>query len=98
MCVTVSPEIEARILAKAEEGGISVDDYLDQLVHENEEIASVVDRLESLPPALSRDEVEEKLGRGLAQYERGEYADGEQFMQELIREIDQGSDRTRRTG
>ena len=98
MSLNLSPEIEARIVEKAGECGISVDDYLDQLIHENEEIASVVSSLESATVALSRDEVAKKLERGLAQHQRGEYVDGEQFMQDLMREIDHSSERPRRTG
>ena len=84
----VSPEIEARIIAKANQSGVSVDDYLDQVVGENEEYSAIVSKFESSATQLSPDALEAKFKRGLAQYERGEFVDGEPFMQDLLRGMD----------
>jgi hypothetical protein len=88
MSLNVSPKIEARIVAKAQEAGISVDDYLEQVVGENEEFAARVRELEANTKPLSGEEIQAKLDRGIAQFERGDYVDGEQFMAELLSGID----------
>ncbi|MEX2263639.1 MAG: hypothetical protein WD696_16910 [Bryobacteraceae bacterium] len=84
MSLNVSPEVEARIVAKAQEAGVSVDDYLEQVVGENEEFGAKVRELEANTKALSREEIQGKLDRGVAQLERGDYVDGEQFMADLL--------------
>jgi hypothetical protein len=88
MSLDISPEIEARIIAKGEQAGLSIDDYLEQVVCETEQF-------EAGP--LSPEDAKAKIDRGLVQLERGEYVDGERFMTELLSGIDD-AERTRRTG
>jgi hypothetical protein len=52
-----------------------VDAYLQGLIQENEELVSILSSLEARAPALSREQVREKLERGIAQLERGEVVD-----------------------
>lgn len=54
MSLNVSPEVETRIVAKAQEAGVSVDDYLEQVLSENEEFAASVRELEAGTKLLSR--------------------------------------------
>jgi hypothetical protein len=84
----ISPEIEARIVAKAQEAGLSIDDYLEHIVNENEQFETAVRKLEASAGRLSQQEANAKMDRGLAQIERGEYVDGERFMRELLSGID----------
>lgn len=97
MSLNMSPEVEARIVAKAQEAGVSVDDYLEQLVSGYEEISLAVSKAEASARPLSGEDAQAKIERGLAQLERGEYVDGEQFMAELLSEMD-GMERKRRDG
>ena len=88
MSPNVSPEVEARIVAKAQEAGVSVDEYLEQVVGENEEFAARVRELDASTTPLSREEIQARLDRGVAQLERGDYVDGEPFMSDLLSGID----------
>jgi predicted transcriptional regulator len=97
MSLDISPEIEARIITKAQESGLSIDDYLEQVVGENEQFEIAVRKLEASAEPLSPEDAKAKIDRGLAQLERGEYVDGERFMTELLSDID-NAERTRRTG
>ena len=90
-------EIEARIIAKAQESGLSIDDYLEQVVCENEQFEIAVPKLEENAEPLSPEDAKAKIDRGLAQLERGKYVDGERFMTDLLSDID-NAERTRRTG
>jgi hypothetical protein len=93
----ISPKIEARIIAKAQEAGLSIDDCLEHVVGENEQFEAAVRKLEVSAGRLSPEEAKAKMDRGLAQIERGEYVDGERFMTELLSSIDD-AEHTRRTG
>jgi predicted transcriptional regulator len=97
MSLDISPEIEARIIAKAQEAALSIDDYLEQVVCENEQFEAAVRKLEASAARWSSEEAEAKIDRGLTQLERGEHVDGERFMTELLSGIDD-AERTRRTG
>lgn len=97
MSLDISPEIEARIIARAQEAGLSIDDYLEQVVCENEQFEAVVRELEASAELLSPEDTDAKINRGLAQLERGDYVDGERFMTELLSSID-NVEHTRRTG
>jgi len=97
MSLDISPEIEARILAGAKEVGLSIDDYLEQVVYEKEQFDAAIGKLEANAKPLSPEEVKAKIDRGLTQLERGEYVDGERFMTELLSHMDD-AERTRRTG
>ena len=88
MSLKVSAETEARIVAKAQEVGASIDDYLEQLVAENEQFAASVRRLADTAEPLSQAEVQAKLDRGAAQLQGGDHVDGEQFMTDLLAGID----------
>ena len=88
MSLKVSAETEARIVAKAQEVGASIDDYLEQLVAENEQFAASVRRLADTAEPLSQAEVQAKLDRGATQLQGGDYVDGEQFMADLLAGID----------
>jgi|HubBroStandDraft_6_1064221.scaffolds.fasta_scaffold382220_2 hypothetical protein len=97
MSLDVSPEIEARIIAKAQEAGLSIDDYLEHVVCETEQFEAAVRKLEESAGRLSPQEAKAKMERGLAQIERSEFVDGERFMTELLSGIDD-AEHTRRTG
>jgi hypothetical protein len=97
MSLDTSPKIEARIIAKAQEAGLSIDDYLEHLLSENEQFETAVRKLEESAGRLSPQEAKAKMDRGLGQIERGEYVDGERFMTELLSSLDD-AERTRRTG
>jgi hypothetical protein len=97
MSLDISPEIEARIVARAQEAGLSIDDYLEHVVFQNEQFDAAISKLEANAKPLSPEEVKTKLDRGLAQLDRGEYVDGERFMTELLSDIDD-VERSRRTG
>jgi predicted transcriptional regulator len=88
MSLDISPEIEARILARAKEAGLSIDDYLEQVVNENEQFDAIINKIEAKTKPLSPEQVKAKIDRGLAQLERGEYVDGERFMKELLSDIE----------
>ncbi len=89
MSLNVSAGVEARLLSNAQQVGVSIDAYLEQVLDESEEFASLVHRLESQHPPTSRDDIQTKVSRGLEQLERGECADGEEFMAGLLTRIDQ---------
>jgi hypothetical protein len=88
MSLNVSSQTEARILARAQEVGVSIDEYLEQLVSENEELAAKVRELENTTELLSHSEVQAKLDRGIAQLQTGDCVAGEQFMSDLLAAID----------
>ena len=90
MSLNVSPEVEARIVANAREAGVPVDDYLEQVLGENEEFATHARHAEAASTPLTREEVQAKIKRGLEQLERGDCADGEPFLAELLASIDAG--------
>jgi hypothetical protein len=77
MTIDLSPEIEARLKAKASAEGISVEAYVEHLVSEEE--ARVI-RLAGFEQAIS-----ERL-RSLSD---GESADGEEVMARLLAELDE---------
>jgi hypothetical protein len=43
MSLNVSAEVEARILANAQQAGVSIEDYLEQVLGESEKVAAVED-------------------------------------------------------
>jgi len=67
MSLNISAEVEARILGNAERAGVSIEDYLDQVLGESEEFAADVRRLEATGTSPSREEIQGKISRGLAQ-------------------------------
>ena len=77
MKVTLKPEIE-RVIAKEVESGRSTnsDEFLDKAVYHY-----LIAR--DLGEAYTREEVEEKIARGLAQAENGETIDGEEAFRQL---------------
>ena len=89
MSLQVSADIEDRIVAKARQAGVSVDAYLQSLLQEDEEVEHILSGIEARAPALSREQVREKLERGVAQLERGEVVDGEEFMSGLLAGVDE---------
>ena len=97
MSLDVSPEIETRIAAKAREAGLSVEDYLELVVDESDEFAANLRTLEATNEPLSREEIQAKIERGLAQLEVGDYVDGEQFMADLLSSVED-AERKRRSG
>jgi hypothetical protein len=97
MSLDVSPKIEARIAAKAREAGLSVEEYLELVVDESDEFAANLRILESANEPLSREEIQAKIDRGLAQLESGDYVDGEQFMADLLSSIED-AERKHRSG
>jgi hypothetical protein len=88
MSLDVSADIEERIVAKARQAGVTVDAYLQGLVQENEDFENILDSLEARAPAISREQVREKIERGIAQLERGDVVDGEEFMAGLLTGVD----------
>lgn len=77
MGLDVSPDLEARIMAKAQAEGASVTAYLERLLEEREELRSAL---------LSN--LRERLDESLRDAERGELADGEEFTASLIGKLD----------
>jgi predicted transcriptional regulator len=77
MTIELSPEIEARLKAKADAEGVSITAYLERLVFE-EEARSI--RLAAFEQAIS-----ERL-RSLS---GGESVDGEEVMARLVAELDE---------
>lgn len=88
MSIDVSAEIEAEIITRAREAGLSVGSYLEQLIRENREVEAILQGISSVPDSLSPEQAQAKINRGLQQLERGEIIDGEQFMTELLSGID----------
>jgi len=97
MSLDISPDIEAHILAQAQRAGLSVEDYLENLLSESETFAADVGRGEAKSEPPSKEEVRVKIDRGLAQMKRGEYVDGERFMEDLLAGVEDTAN-TRRTG
>jgi hypothetical protein len=95
--LNVSAEVEARIVAGAREAGITVEDYLEYLVRENDAVGNVLAELTGNAGTLALEDTQSKIQRGVAQLERGEYVDGEEFMSELLSGIDD-LERSRRAG
>ena len=89
MSLNVSAEVEARILANAQQAGVSIEDYLEQVLRESEEVAADVRRLEASRRSLSLEEIQGKISRGLAQLDCGEYTSGEEFMGDLYSGFDE---------
>ncbi len=90
MSLNVSAEVEARILANAQQAGVSIEAYLEQVLAESEEVAAAVRRLEASQRSLSLEETQGKVSRGLAQLDRGDYTNGEEFMADLLAGLDEG--------
>lgn len=88
MSLNISAEVEARILGNAGQAGVSIEDYLDRVLGESEEFAADVRRLEATGTPPSREEIQGKISRGLAQLDRREYASGEEFMADLLSGVD----------
>jgi len=65
MSLNRSAEVEARILGSAEQAGLSIEDYLDQVLGESEEFAADVRRLEATGASPSREEIQGRISRGL---------------------------------
>ena len=80
--------MEARIIAQASAEGVSVDEYLQDLVSTSEEFVTAMRRLDASFDPLPREAVSAKITRGLEELARGEYVDGETFMDELLSEIE----------
>ena len=77
MKVTLRPEIERLITEEVESGRVTnSDEFLDKAVYHY-----VVAR--DLGEEYTREELEEKIARGLAQAERGEAIDGEEAFRQL---------------
>lgn len=93
MSLNVSAEVEARILANAQQAGVSVEDYLDQVLGESEKVAAIVRRWEASHRSLPLEEIQGKVSRGLAQLDRSEYTNGEEFMADLLAGLDEGKRR-----
>jgi predicted transcriptional regulator len=87
MSLAISPEVEAHIVALAREAGLSVEEYLERLITENRELAAAMRGLMGSAELLPPEEVRLKIERGLAQLERGEYVDGEEFMENLLADL-----------
>ena len=77
MNLTLKPEIE-KLIDDEVKSGRSADpsDFLDKAVYHY-----IVAR--DLGEEYSREEIEEKINRGLAQVERGETVDGNEFFEQL---------------
>jgi antitoxin ParD1/3/4 len=77
MNVTLKPELEKLIEDEVKSGrSSSPDEFLNKAVYHY-----IVAR--DLGEDYSREEIEEKIARGLAQVERGETVDGEEFFEQL---------------
>lgn len=77
MDLTLKPELERLIEAELNSGrSTSPDEFLDKAIYHY-----VIAR--DLGEEYTREEVEEKIARGLAQAERGETIDGEEFFKNL---------------
>jgi Arc/MetJ-type ribon-helix-helix transcriptional regulator len=75
--VTLKPEIEKLIAEEVESGRFTnTDEFLDKAVYHY-----LIAR--DLGEDYTREEVEEKIARGLAQAERGETIDGEEAFRQL---------------
>lgn len=82
MTVRIAPELEAEVQEKAKEGGLSVEAYLERLIHEDEGWS------ESTETPLTEDDPEfadilMAVDEGLAQAERGEGRAAEDVLAEL---------------
>jgi antitoxin ParD1/3/4 len=77
MNVTLKPELEKLIEDDVKSGrSTDPDEFLNKAVYHY-----VVAR--DLGEEYSREEIEEKIARGLAQVERGETVDGDEFFEQL---------------
>lgn len=95
--IDISPKNEARLRARAQAEGVSVDSYLEQVLNEREALHAAADRAAARMPPLSHDETRAKIERGFLQSERGEVRDGETFSAGLLAELDD-LERARRAG
>jgi hypothetical protein len=89
MSIDISPKNEARLRATAQAEGVSVDAYVEQLLNEREELATIVERAAARMPRLSHEETRAKIERGFLQSERGDVDDGEGFSAGLLAELDE---------
>jgi predicted transcriptional regulator len=89
MSTILSPDLEARIRARAEAEGMAVDAHLEHLIEEREIVGAVVERAESRTPSLDDAAIRAKIERGFQQSERGEVVDGEEFAAGLLAELDE---------
>jgi hypothetical protein len=82
--IEISEKNEARFKANAQAQGVSPDAYLEQLMDERDELASIAGRASAGMPMLSIEETRLKIERGFMQSERGEVVDGEEFTSSVL--------------
>lgn len=88
MDLTLKPGLEKVIEAEVDSGrSADPNEFLDKAVYHY-----LLAR--DLGEEYTREEIEEKIARGLAQAERGETVDGEEFFEELRRRGEQLKHRT----
>jgi predicted transcriptional regulator len=87
MSIHLSPQIQARLVARAKAEGLSVDALIERLIEEREEFAATLERAEAHFVPFSREDIQVKIERGFAQSERGEVVDGETFTAGLLSEL-----------
>jgi predicted transcriptional regulator len=97
MSIDILPAIQSRLLASAEAEGLSLNDFLERLIDEREELASIVEEALEHHEPLSQQAIQEKIERGYLQSERGEVMDGDTFVRELRNELEEMA-RKRRAG
>jgi hypothetical protein len=89
MSLDISSKNEARLKATAQEAGVSVDSYVENLLNEREELAAILERASANLPRLSKGEARTRIERGFLQSERGEVVDGEAFSAGLLADLDE---------
>ena len=81
MTITISPSLEGKVRGKAAAEGVSVDTYVEQLIHEDG-----WSELEADTPGETSGDLEEirsAVSEGLAQIERGEGRPAREVFAEL---------------
>src|SRR5437588_2775234 len=89
MSIDISSKNEARLKATAKAEGVSVDAYVERLLDQREELATIVTRSAERMPNLSGEDESAKIERGFLQSERGEVVDGETFAATVLAELDE---------
>lgn len=97
MSIDLSPSVQSRLLASAQAEGVSVEEFLNRLIDEREELASIFDRAAAGAEPLGQEAIQEKIERAFMQSERDEVVDGDKFTAALLSELEE-IERKRRVG
>jgi hypothetical protein len=82
MTITLAPEIETQVLERARAEGLTVDQYIERLIHEEDAWGELEE--EALSETRAEfSEIQAAVGEGLAQAERAEARPAKEVFKEL---------------